>query len=127
MGHSLAPLFAGGDLPRDDPAISELFSMGFQQRSFRRAKHKTIWHVALDKGVVYDLRADPGELAPLRDPDSPTVTAAKRDVRWSRGFLDLFRQRYPRSPRISDLPLPVLQKLRSLGYAADEPGPTPVP
>lgn len=120
MGHSLAALFSGGQLPRDDPAISELSSMGIELQAFRRLERKTIWHVALDKGVVFDLLADPGELAPLTDRNAPAVVAARQDVKWSRGFLELFRARHPPAPAISDLPKQLLEKLRSLGYVGEE-------
>ncbi|MFQ5806637.1 MAG: sulfatase [Phycisphaerae bacterium] len=120
MGQSLAPLFAGGKTQRDEPAISELLSRGLKMQSFRRPERKTIWNLELDKGAVYDLLADPGELAPLPREESPTVDAAKQDIMWSRAFLEAFRQRYPQSPKIAGLPAELREKLESLGYAGDE-------
>jgi arylsulfatase A-like enzyme len=120
MGQSLAPLFAGGKLPRDDPAISELSSWGHELQSVRRLERKAIWDLVTNKGAIFDLRADPGELASLRDLEAPTVKAAKQDTQWSRGLLDLFRQRYPPSPEISGLPVDLQEKLKSLGYVGDE-------
>jgi arylsulfatase A-like enzyme len=121
MGQSLTPLFAGRKTERDEPATSELSSWGHNLQSFRRPERKTIWDLDIDAGIVFDLLADPGELAPLQDRSSPIVQAAKGDVQWSRQFLAAFRARYPQSPKISDLPEKLLEKLRSLGYVGEEP------
>ncbi len=116
MGQSLAPLFAGDKTQRDEPAISELSSWGHELQSFRRPERKTIWNLATDKVGVFDLRVDPGELTALSDREAPAVQAARRDIKWSRDFLDAFRRRYPQSPPNPGLPLELLEKLKSLGY-----------
>lgn len=116
MGQTLAPLFAGGSTERDEPAISELLVPKHKLRSFRRPDRKTLWRILPDTGTVYDLSADPGELAPLQENDrsSPTAKAARADVYWSRKFLKSFRERYPQPPKTAELPAELVQKLQSL-------------
>jgi arylsulfatase A-like enzyme len=121
MGQSLAPLFAGGMLPREaEPALSELDTWNHRLQSFRRPERKTIFDLEANGGVVYDLLSDPGELAPLPDRNSPIHAAAIEDGRWCRAFLKAFRQQYPQSPKISDLPDKLLEKLKSLGYIGSD-------
>lgn len=133
MGQSLAPLLAGGKTEHgDEPAVSELLTLGQQLQSFRMADRKTLWNLALDAGIVYDLQADPGELAPLQSRDSPTVEAARNDARWSRAFLKAFRARYPQSAQTVVLPAELLEKLKTLydvhtGSAPGTPASAPAP
>jgi arylsulfatase A-like enzyme len=117
MGRSIAPLFAGGALAHDEPALSELNTIGCELQAYRRLDRKTIWHVKADKGVIYDLGSDPGELAPLTDKNAPLVELATRDIYWCRTFIQAFRERHPQSPQISELPDELLEQLRNLGYA----------
>lgn len=127
MGQSVAPLFAGGALSRDKPVISELDTIGREYQAFRRLDRKTIWHMKLDKVAIYDLRVDPAEAAPLTDKHAPLVKLATQDTYWCRTFLQAFRDRHPQSPQISELPDDLLEKLRSLGYAGQEPPEQPSP
>ncbi len=130
MGQSLAPLFAGGKTDRDDPAISELDTWGHHFESFRRLERKIVWDLSSDRGAVFDLEQDPTEHAAVRDKRSPVVRACIRDLKFSRGLLKRFRERYPRSPKISDLPDELFRKLESLGYvggARSEPEPSSAP
>ena len=122
MGRSLTPLFVGKsiDVRGKETAISELTVFGRTLLAFRQPERKTIFSVAMDRGAVYDLVADPGELAALTDPESPTVKAARADTTWSQGFLEAYRQRYPRPPEIPELPARVLEKLSALGYIDGE-------
>ena len=125
MGQSLAPLFMGGTTQRDEPAISELLTRKHKLRCFRRPDRKRIWHIAVNAGVVYDLQADPAESTPLADRNAPVVKATKADAHWSGEFLKAFRQRHPQSPRLSELPATVLERLESLGYLGGEDFPMP--
>lgn len=128
MGRSLAPLFVDRsiEIRGKETAISELTVHGHSLRSFRQPDRKTIFYVDRDRGMVFDLVADPGELAALADPESPTVQGAHADTTWSRGFLKAFRQRYPRAPEIPELPARVREQLSALGYVDGEP-PAPAP
>jgi arylsulfatase A-like enzyme len=124
MGRSLAPLFVGKtiDVRGKETAISELSAPGHTLAAFRQPERKTIFSYEANRGVVYDLVADPGELAALTDPQSPTVQAARADTTWSRTiFLKAFESRYPKPPRIDELPAAVLQRLDALGYVDGGP------
>ena len=114
MGQSLKPLFAGGEPAHGlEPAVSELLTLGQEAQSFRVPERKSLWDVRTDTGMVFDLVADPGELAPLRDPQSPTVKRARVDSMWSRDFLKAFRQRHPQSPKSAEISPELLAQLRA--------------
>jgi choline-sulfatase len=124
MGRSLAPLFTGKSIDvrgGKETAISELTLSGRTLLAFRQPERKTIFNVQMDRGAVYDLVADPGELAALADPESRTVEGARADSTWSRAFLKAYRQRYPRPPEIPELPARVQEKLSALGYVDGAP------
>lgn len=132
MGRSLAPLFVGKTIDvrgTKETAISELSLPGLTLAAYRRPERKTIFNLEMNRGMVYDLVADPGELAALSDPKSRTVQAARADTTWSqRYFLKEYSSRYPPPSEIDQLPAPVLDRLNALGYIdglPPAPGPTP--
>jgi arylsulfatase A-like enzyme len=130
MGQTLAPLFAGGELERREPAVSELSSMGARLQAFRIPQRKTIWDLDADSAIVFDLRADPGELAPVSDRGAPILAGAKADTHWSRAFLDAFRKRYPQTPTTSELPPQLIERFAAMGYVQGDKAPheaTPSP
>ena len=93
MGRSLKPTFDGSSLPPDTLAVSELFSVGRELRSFRRPDHKLIHNHKSKESTIYDLAADPGEQAPLRDFNSEMVRGLLAGVEQTRAWLDDFRKR----------------------------------
>ena len=131
MGRSLMPLFAGQDIDAQgkQTAISELSLPGQTWIAFRRPERKTVFSIEMDRGAVYDLVADPGELAALADRKSPTVAEARKDTYWSRNvFLKTFESLRIEPPEIGELPKQVLDRLNALGYIDGQPpipGPTP--
>lgn len=130
MGRSLAPLFVGKSIEvrGKETAISELTVPGLTLQAFRQPERKTIFSVEMNRGAVYDLVADPGELAALSDPASPTVKGARADTTWSRGLLEAYRQRSPRPAAIPELPARLQEQLNALGYVDTQPplsAPTP--
>jgi arylsulfatase A-like enzyme len=124
MGRSLAPLFVGEtiDVRGKETAVSELALPGQTLAAYRQPDRKTIFNVEINRGAVYDLAADPGELAALTDPESPTFRAARADTYWSRNvFAREFEDRYREPPGLAELPEQVLKRLDALGYVNGEP------
>jgi arylsulfatase A-like enzyme len=124
MGRSLAPLFVGRsiDVRGKETAVSEVKLPGDTLAAYRQRDRKTIFSTERNGGSVFDLTADPGELAALTDPDSPTVKGAEADTYWSRNvFPKEFRSRYPAPKEIGELPARVLERLNALGYVNGEP------
>ena len=120
MGRTLAPLFIGQSIDTrgtKETAFSELCLYGQNIQAIRQPERKTIWFVEADRGQVYDLVADPGELAAVGDPDTPTVKGAKADTTWTRKiFFKEFVGSYPAAENLPELPQNVLDKLNALGY-----------
>ena len=119
MGMPLTPLLAGQSLEglRPEIAVSELSIYGRMMRSIRQSENKTIWDVQADQGSAYDLVADPGELAPLTDKNTPIVKSAREAARWVlRRFLKDFEGQYPAAEDLSEIPSNSLSKLNALGY-----------
>ncbi len=119
MGRSLTPVFSGDSLPSDTPAVSELFSVGRELRSFRRPDRKLIHNHKSKESVIYDLAADPAEQAPLRDFNSAMVHNLLANVEQTRAWLDDFRKRLPVEMQAPLLPEKVRQQLESLGYIGE--------
>ncbi|MBU0640711.1 MAG: sulfatase-like hydrolase/transferase [Planctomycetes bacterium] len=120
MGQSLVPLFAGGRLRQDNLAVSELFSVGRQLRSFRRAQRKMILDEEHRQAMVFDLGADPGEKEPLPQA-SPMAQAMQKDVTWARQRVLAFKERLSLDKSASDIPPDVLRKLQAMGYIGEAP------
>ncbi len=119
MGHSLVPLFSGGSFPPNRVAVSELASLGRKMKSFRRRDWKLIRDEVTGRSWIYDLHADPEELHPLQDPDSPMVKAIQRAARLAEQRLTEAAPS-PQSPDNEAAISPeVLEKLRSLGYVGN--------
>ena len=117
MGQSLVPLFKGEKLPDDTLALSELYSVGRKLRSFRRNEYKLIFDERRQRGLVFDLLADPGEKTVLADPDNATVRLALGDMRqglkWLSDFIKIVGAADGTSP---ELPNSLRQHLETLGY-----------
>jgi arylsulfatase A-like enzyme len=116
MGQSLVPLFSGRRLPDDPLAVSELFSVGRELRSFRRPDRKMIYNEQTRAALLYNLAADPGEAAPLPDAAGPIAQLMSDDAQRARRWLDDFRSRLPASTAVPVLPDKVRRQLESLGY-----------
>jgi arylsulfatase A-like enzyme len=126
MGQSLVPLFSGRRLGADTLAVSELFSVGRELRSFRRPDRKMIYNEQTTGAMFYNLAADPGEMAPLPDASSQTAALASEDAQRARQWLEDFRRTLPASTATPELPDKVRRQLESLGYvggAAEDEGP----
>ena len=117
MGQSLVPLFEGEKLPDDTLAVSELYSVGRKLRSFRRNEYKLIFDEQRQRGLVFDMLADPGEKTVLDDPDNAKVRLALGDVRqglkWLGDFVKIVGAADGTSP---ELPDSLRQHLKTLGY-----------
>jgi arylsulfatase A-like enzyme len=119
MGQTLAPLFSGGKLARNEPAVSELFTMGQTLRSFRRPDRKLIFDVRTHRGAVFDLMTDPGEQSQVITRDSPLVEKALADRQWALAWLERYRKAMPETKRTEEIPDELLQQLEALGYLED--------
>jgi hypothetical protein len=126
MGQSLAPLFRGERLAHDTLAVSELFSVGRQLRSFRRPDRKALRDEKVGAGLVFDLVRDPGETQPLQDRNLPLARSSLADLQRGMTWVNQFRAAMPVSPSTPRLPEEVRQQLESLGYidAAASPDPS---
>ncbi|MDY7109966.1 MAG: sulfatase [Planctomycetota bacterium] len=122
MGQSLRPLLSGGTLPRDNLAISELYSIGIELRSFRRNERKMLEDELNDNIYLFDLVEDPGEENPLRDAGAPLqwVRDMLDDARLGRQWLREFRASMPQATATSDIPEDLRRQLESLGYLGGE-------
>jgi arylsulfatase A-like enzyme len=135
MGQSLAPLFSGAELRRDNLAISELFcdsrrltpdgrwerrdprfSMQQRLRSFRRADCKMINDLNRHRAEFFDLLADPGEQTALQS-CPPTLM---QDAEQARAWLKAFRKAWPAGGTQSVIPPEVLAHLKDLGYVESD-------
>lgn len=120
MGQSLAGLFSGGRLARDNLAVSELYSAGRRMRSFRRRDHKVIVDQLTGRTWVYDLAHDPAERTPIADGNASLVKTAMRDVALGEQWLATFGGAASVAQGTSRMPPEVLEKLRTLGYVGGE-------
>lgn len=122
MGQSLAPLLAGGALARDNLAISELFTVGRELRSFRRNDRKMICDEKNDNVWMFDFRDDPREQRPVMDRGAPMqwVRDLRRDEQIGRAWLREFRNLMPHATAGSEIPEELRRKLESLGYIGGE-------
>jgi arylsulfatase A-like enzyme len=129
MGQSLAPLFTGRRLTNDTLAVSELFSVGRESRSFRRCDRKMIYNEQTKGAMFYNLLADPGEKAPLPDATGEVAKLLLGDAQRARQWLDEFRRTLPASTSAPELPEQVRRQLEALGYVPgydkDEDGKSP--
>lgn len=122
MGQSLAPLLTGGTLPRDNLAVSELYSIGIELRSFRRNERKLMEDELNDNLYLFDLLDDPGEHQPVMNIDAPLqwVRDMLADARLGRQWLNEFRASMPEAMTSSDIPEDLRRQLESLGYLGGE-------
>jgi len=118
MGQSLVPVLAGGTLGPDTIAISELFTVGRELRSFRRSGGKLISDEKAGQIAMFDLRSDPGESAPFHDvsAEDEWVQALLQDKRQATKWLDGFRAAQPAATATSEIPEALRRQLQSLGY-----------
>ena len=128
MGQPLTPLFSGAAPLRDEPAVSELLSMSQQLRSVRRLDRKLIIDERSKGALVYDLRRDPGERAPLQTQLAPPAPDAIKDLAWAREWLAAFRTSLAAVAESVAVPDDLLNQLRAHGYvgsATSQPSPPP--
>ena len=116
MGHSLAPLFAGKPLAGDTLAVSELFSLGQEFRSYRRPDRKMIFDNLTGAMAVYDLTADPGEQSRLKALDGVLAQAARTDMQEGTRWLTEYRDTLAQRATAPQLPDKTRKQLESLGY-----------
>ena len=119
MGRSLKPVFDGYALSSDDLAVSELFSVGRELRSFRRPDRKLIHNRKTKESVIYALTADPAEQAPLNKFNSEMVRSLLAGVEQTRAWLDDFTKRLPVEIQSPLLPEKVRHQLETLGYIGE--------
>jgi len=103
-------------LREDNLAVSELFSIGRELRSYRRLDRKITIDERIDGARLYDLTADPGEQAPIRNPESDLAKLLLGDVRRASRSLDRYRAIVPPSSPSPVLPDSVRKQLEGLGY-----------
>jgi arylsulfatase A-like enzyme len=120
MGQSLTPLFHGGKLNYDQPAVSELFSFNQKMRSYRQVDRKLIVNRKHKAGVAFNLLNDPAEQSPIQDRHGVLMQALQRDSERSLKWLAEFREALPPGRSTSEIPPELLQKLKSLGYIGGE-------
>jgi len=122
MGQSLGPLLNDGTLPRDNLAISELYSIGIELRSFRRNERKLVENELNDNFYLFDLRDDPGEHEAVMNIDAPLqwVRDMLADARLGRQWLSEYRNSMPEATASSDIPEDLRRQLESLGYLGGE-------
>jgi arylsulfatase A-like enzyme len=116
MGHSLVPLFSGGELSGDTLAVSELFSVGRELRSFRRLDSKMIYNEQTKGASFFSLLEDPRERNPLTQTGNPTVSRLSADARQALERLESFRHALPAETLPPKLTENVRRQLESLGY-----------
>ncbi len=118
MGRSLVPALGGAE--SDELAVSELATLGQEQRSFRRSGRKLIVDGTTQLGQVFDLARDPGEQQPVARATDPAIQAAREDQRRALLWLEGWRAALPALDAGPELPAEVLGHLKSLGYVGDE-------
>jgi len=121
MGRSLAPLFRGADPRSAEAAVCELATLGQRLTAFRRPEFKVILDEVQGRGLVFDLRRDPREQAPVTDRAAPLVQAAAGDQRSAAAWLEAWRERagLPEG-QDSEVPEDVLRRLEQLGYVGED-------
>ena len=90
MGRSVKPLLTGGELDKV-LAISELNTFGRELSSYRKLDRKLIRHEPTNSMVVFNLRRDPGEQKPRRNPNKPIYSVMVREMQAGREWLAEFR------------------------------------
>lgn len=119
MGRSLRPAF-GGELEESvEPAVSELYTLGMEQRSYRRRDHKLImdWANPADvRSFVVDLSNDPGEQSPLTSASLPVSQAALADRKVGFDWLTSWQTALPADRSTSEIPEDILRQLQGFGY-----------
>jgi len=120
MGRSLAPLFEGKTLPAGPAAVSELYSLGHQLRTYRRNDRKMIDNEEIGRQLYVDLEADPGEQLFIRDADHPKAGLLAGDAREAKGWIERFRSALPVESRPPTLPDELREQLVELGYLEAE-------
>jgi len=122
MGQSLVPLLTGGTLSRDNLAVSELYSVGRELRSFRRNTRKMIEDELTDSVMLFDFRDDPGERRPVMNIEAPFqwVRDMIADARLGRQWLAEYRKSVPEASASSEIPEDLRRQLESLGYLGGE-------
>jgi len=118
MGADLGPLVAGAAGPSEQPAISELFSIGQAMRSVRRREWKIIDFPEAAQSLAFDLRADPGEQHPLAD--GALFDQARTALERALAHLAAFRERVYRPAARGGTPQKVIDQLRAHGYLGSD-------
>lgn len=120
MGRSLAPLFEGRTLPPGPAAVSELFSLGNELRSFRRNGRKMIDNEALQRQLYIDLETNPGEQQFIREAGHPKFGLLVSDAREAMRWIERFRTDLPVGNKPPTLPEDLKEQLVELGYLEAE-------
>jgi arylsulfatase A-like enzyme len=106
----------GGPPVHDALAISELFSVGRELRTYRRPTRKLIYDVSTRRSQVFDLVTDPGERSPVDNVTLAWVSELIEDMRRAQTWLDEWRDRFPVERATPVLTDNVRRQLESLGY-----------
>jgi arylsulfatase A-like enzyme len=120
MGRSLVPFFEGNTLPEGPAAVSELFSLGNQLRSFRRNHRKMIANEEIQRQIFIDLVSDPGEQQMIRRMDHPAINLLTRDMQQAMNWIERYRSALPVEKSPPELPDDLRRHLVELGYLEEE-------
>jgi arylsulfatase A-like enzyme len=120
MGRSLAPLFEGRALPPGPAAVSELYSLGNELRSFRHNDRKLIDNESLRRQLYIDLEKDPEEQRFIRDASDPKFDLLVGDAREAMSRIERFRAAMPVENKPPTLPDDLKRQLVELGYLEAE-------
>ncbi len=120
MGQSLTPAWRPDTDLFQEPAISELHSVGHALRSYRHPERKIIVDEERRRLLLYDLTADPGEQSPMRQKQSTDGLGARLVEDWKQGERSLEESRTRLAPPTTTaeptLDDDVRGQLRELGY-----------
>jgi arylsulfatase A-like enzyme len=124
-GESLLPLLRdpARRAARGARALSELDSVGRSLLSVRDTEWKVIGDRAAATARVFDLRADPGEHAPIPEPTAPFVQEGVRALDVAGTELLRLGARNAGDVHPSTPPEEVLRQMRGLGYTGQTPAP----
>jgi arylsulfatase A-like enzyme len=117
MGQSLAPVFRGEELANDTLAISELFSVGRELRTFRRPSRKLLVNEKDGGTAAFNLAQDPGEHSRIAVETDPILRLLIKDAQNGNKWLEAFRKVWPvQAMDSTEMPDHVRKQLESLGY-----------